>query len=185
MESVQESATGASQPIVLDGHNITIAQVEEISRGRQAALHPRVPEMCRASRRVVEQVIEHKEVAYGINTGFGRLANKHINAEQLQQLQRNLIISHSSGLGDYVSDEVVRAMIGLRVNALANGFSGARVELLQALLDMLNHGIAPRVPSHGSVGASGDLAPLAHMALGLLGEGEVSWRGKIVPAAEA
>ncbi len=184
--SEQERGSGAAtDSIVLDGHSLTIAEVESIARGCSAALHPRVPEVCAASRQVVDEVIAHKEVAYGINTGFGRLANKHIDADQLKQLQRNLIVSHSSGLGDYVSDEVVRAMIALRVNALANGFSGARIELLQALLDLLNHGIAPRVPSHGSVGASGDLAPLAHMALGLLGEGEVSWRGKIVPAQEA
>ncbi len=171
--------------IVLDGHSLTIAAVEAVSEGAHASLHPRVAEFCAASREVVDQFIKHKQVSYGINTGFGRLANKHIDDEQLQKLQRNLIVSHSSGVGECVSDKVVRAMMALRVNSLANGFSGARIELLQALLDMLNHGIAPRVPSHGSVGASGDLAPLAHMALGLLGEGEVSYKGRIVPAAEA
>ena len=182
---IEKSGASASGSIIIDGHSLTIEAVEAIAGGAQVGLHPRVAEVCAASREVVEQFIRHKMVAYGINTGFGRLANKHIDDEQLQKLQRNLIVSHSSGVGDYVSDAVVRAMMGLRVNSLANGFSGARIELLQALLDLLNHGIAPRVPSHGSVGASGDLAPLAHMALGLLGEGEVSYKGRIVPAAEA
>ncbi|MBQ7568013.1 histidine ammonia-lyase [bacterium] len=170
---------------MLDGHSLTIADVENIAFGAKVKLHERVAKACEASREVVEQFIAHKQVAYGINTGFGRLANKHIDDEQLQKLQRNLIVSHSSGVGDYMGTEVARAMMGLRVNSLANGFSGVRIELLQALLDMLNHGIAPLIPSHGSVGASGDLAPLAHMALGLLGEGEVYYKGNVVPAAEA
>ena len=183
--ALTENVASQQAPIVLDGHGLTITAVEAIAKGAPVSLSPRVAEVCAASREVVEQFISHKQVSYGINTGFGRLANKHIDEQQLQQLQRNLIISHSSGVGDYVSDEVVRAMIGLRVNSLSHGFSGARIELLQALLDMLNHGIAPRVPSHGSVGASGDLAPLAHMSLGLLGEGMVSYKGNIVPAKEA
>lgn len=173
------------EPVVLDGHNLRIEDVAEIAAGRHAVLGAEVEKACSASRQVVESVLEYGEVAYGINTGFGRLANKRIGSSQLRELQRNLILSHSSGLGEWMPDKVVRAMIALRVNALSRGFSGARFELLNALLALLNNNILPRVPSHGSVGASGDLAPLSHVALGLLGEGDVSWNGTICPAREA
>lgn len=174
-----------SEPLVLDGESLSLDLVEEAAHGRPLALDDGAQERLLRSRRVVDNVIAKNTVAYGINTGFGRLANVSIDAGRLRDLQRNLILSHSCGVGEYVSDEVVRAMIALRVNALSKGFSGCRPELLAALMDMCNAGILPRVPSHGSVGASGDLAPLSHIALGLLGEGEVSFKGKIMPAAEA
>ncbi len=173
------------EPLVLDGESLDLRAVEEVAQGRPLSLAPQTGAPLQRSRQVVEEVVESGETAYGINTGFGRLANVKISAERLRDLQRNLILSHSSGVGDYVSDQVVRAMIALRVNALAKGFSGCRPELLQALINMVNAGICPRVPSHGSVGASGDLAPLSHVALGLLGEGEVYYHGKIMAASEA
>ncbi|MGM9998897.1 MAG: histidine ammonia-lyase [Candidatus Bruticola sp.] len=174
-----------NQPLVLDGESLTLAQVERAALGAPLTLSPKVLSALKRSRQVVEDLINRGDTAYGINTGFGRLANVKISSENLRNLQRNLILSHSSGVGDYVSDGVVRAMIALRVNALAKGFSGCRPELLQALINMANAGILPRVPSHGSVGASGDLAPLSHIALGLLGEGEVSYQGRIMEAAQA
>ena len=174
-----------TSPVLLDGRSLTLLQVEEIAGGRPAALAPGVEEAVRASRRVVDDLLERGEVAYGLNTGFGRLAHRRIEPHQVRELQRNLVLSHSAGMGPFLPDAAVRAMIALRVNALSRGFSGVRVELLEALLAMLNRGILPRVPSRGSVGASGDLAPLSHVALGLLGEGQVSWRGRVVPAAEA
>lgn len=172
-------------PVLLDGRSLNLGLLEEIALGRPAALDPEVLPAVRASRKVVDDLLARGEVAYGLNTGFGRLANRRIEPDQVRELQRNLILSHCAGMGPYLPDRAVRAMIALRVNALAQGFSGVRVELLEALLALLHHGIHPRVPSRGSVGASGDLAPLSHIALALLGEGEVSWQGRVVPAAEA
>ena len=173
------------RPVLLDGRSLDPGALEEIAEGRPAALDPSILEGVLASRKVVEDLLARGEVAYGLNTGFGRLANCRIEPAEVRDLQRNLVLSHSAGVGPLLPDRTVRAMIALRVNALARGFSGVRVELLEALLALLNRGIHPRVPSRGSVGASGDLAPLSHMALALLGEGEVSWRGRVVPAREA
>lgn len=173
------------EPLYLNGDNLSVASLVEAAQGRQVALAPEVAPRLARSRQVVEDIVSQGQVAYGINTGFGRLANVNIEPQRLRDLQRNLILSHASGVGEYVSPQVVRAMIALRVNALAKGFSGCRLELLEALLAMLNKGIVPRVPSRGSVGASGDLAPLAHMALALLGEGEVTYEGATCKAAEA
>lgn len=174
-----------TSPVLLDGRSLTLGAVEEIAEGRPAALAPSVEEAVLASRRVVDDLLARGAVAYGLNTGFGRLAHRRIEPGQVRDLQRNLVLSHSAGMGPFLPDRTVRAMIALRVNALSRGFSGVRMELLRALLALLEHGIYPRVPSRGSVGASGDLAPLSHVALGLLGEGEVSWHGRVVPAQEA
>lgn len=172
-------------PVELDGRSLTLSAVEEIAAGRPAALAPSVEEGIRASRAVVEGLLARGEVAYGLNTGFGRMARTVIDNAQVRDLQRNLVRSHSAGMGPFLPDRTVRVMMALRVNSLARGFSGIRLETLRALLAMLERGICPRVPSRGSVGASGDLAPLSHVALALMGEGEVSWRGRILPAAEA
>ena len=171
-------------PVLLDGRSLNLGLLEEIALGRPAALDPEVLPAVRASRKVVDDLLARGEVAYGLNTGFGRLANRRIEPDQVRELQRNLILSHCAGMGPYLPDRAVRAMIALRVNALAQGFSGVRVELLEALLALLHHGI-PSGSLRGSVGASGDLAPLSHIARALLGEGEVSWQGRVVPAAEA
>ncbi|MGC1800327.1 MAG: aromatic amino acid lyase, partial [Solirubrobacterales bacterium] len=125
------------------------------------------------SARIVEQLAAAPEPAYGVSTGFGSLATTPIPAEQREQLQRALIRSHAAGLGESVEREVVRAMVLLRARSLAMGYSGARPEVAEAMLRLLNAGITPVVPEHGSLGASGDLAPLAHCALVLIGEGEV------------
>jgi len=138
-----------------------------------------------ASRRVVDAVIGRGETVYGINTGFGKLAEVRIAVDELVALQRNLVRSHACGVGEPLPVPEVRAMLLLRANVLAKGHSGVRARVAQLLVSMLNHGIHPVIPSRGSVGASGDLAPLAHLALALIGEGEVFFRGERTPALVA
>jgi histidine ammonia-lyase len=135
-----------------------------------------------ASRAVVEKLVAHGETAYGINTGFGKLADIQIPEDELVALQRNLVRSHAAGVGDPLPEAEVRAMLLLRANVLAKGHSGVRVRVAELLIGMLNNRIHPVVPSRGSVGASGDLAPLAHLALALIGEGEVLFKGERVPS---
>ncbi|MEN9834652.1 MAG: hypothetical protein RL011_845 [Pseudomonadota bacterium] len=131
----------------------------------------------------VEEVLTKGKTVYGINTGFGFLADVAIPPADLAQLQLNLVRSHACGVGDYSSDEVVRALLVLRAHSFLLGFSGVRAEVVRQVLLFIEHDILPVVPCQGSVGASGDLAPLAQLALGLLGEGEVRWRGEILPAS--
>lgn len=137
------------------------------------------------SRAVVENLIEADETVYGLNTGFGLLANQKISKNDLAQLQVNLIRSHSAGYGELLDDRIVQLMMLLKLASLARGYSGVRREVIQVLVDFLNAGLVPCIPAKGSVGASGDLAPLAHMSLALIGEGEVRVKGEVVPAAEA
>ena len=137
-----------------------------------------------ASRALVEKSLASSKTVYGINTGFGKLAKKKVSAEQLEKLQKNLILSHCTGTGYILYDHITRLIMLLKINALAQGYSGVRPELIDALITLFNHEIYPRIPAKGSVGASGDLAPLAHMSAVLLGFGEVSMKGKIIPAAE-
>ncbi|MBX5435678.1 MAG: histidine ammonia-lyase [Alicyclobacillaceae bacterium] len=138
-----------------------------------------------ASRRWVERCVQSGDVVYGVTTGFGRLADRRIAPEDTGDLQVNLIRSHASGVGAALPVEVVRTMLALRANALAKGVSGIRLETLRLLIDMLNRGVHPVVPSQGSLGASGDLAPLAHMALVVMGEGEAEYQGAILSGREA
>jgi len=165
-------------PLLLDGHSLSIAQVLEVIRGRPVALSPSAVQAIHRSRQVIDEVVASGQVVYGINTGFGYLKNQVIPTEQLETLQRNLILSHACGVGEPFSEAVVRGIMLLRANTLVQGHSGVREVLVQRLLDYLNQGIHPVIPSQGSVGASGDLAPLAHLALALMGEGEVNWRGQ-------
>ncbi|WP_036075869.1 aromatic amino acid lyase, partial [Limnohabitans sp. Rim47] len=137
------------------------------------------------SRKLVEELIERGEVVYGITTGFGKLADVMIPQEKVEELQRNLILSHACGVGDPLPKEVVRAMMLLRANALVKGYSGIRLETLQLLVDMLNADVVPVVYSQGSVGASGDLVPLAHMVLVMLGYGEAYYQGERMPGDKA
>jgi len=139
----------------------------------------------RAARRHVERISSGDRAVYGVNTGFGALANTRIAPEAGRELQRSLLLSHAAGVGPFVEPEVVRGMMAIRVKTLAAGLSGVRVELVDALAAMLNAGVVPAVPEHGSLGASGDLAPLAHIGLCLCGEGWALEDGEAVPALEA
>jgi histidine ammonia-lyase len=159
--------------IVLDGSTLTIDQLLAIAdRGEGVSLSDAAIERVRASRAVVERRARGVEPAYGINTGFGSFAEVKIAPDALEELQLNLLRSHAAGLGAPLPARTVRATMALRANVLAKGFSGVCVETLEALIALLNRGVTPLVPSRGSVGASGDLAPLAHLALVLIGEGE-------------
>ncbi len=159
--------------IELNGSSLTIEQLLEIADGHEAVtLTASARERVRASRAVVDQRARGDEPAYGINTGFGSFAEVKISPDALETLQLNLLRSHAAGLGEPLPARTVRATIALRANVLAKGFSGISVETLEALIALLNAKVHPRVPSRGSVGASGDLAPLAHLALVLIGEGQ-------------
>ncbi len=149
------------------------------------ALDPAAPLRVRESRAVVDGLLARGDTAYGVNTGFGKLSDVRIEPGEVQALQRNLVRSHACGLGEPLQEAEVRAMLLLRANVLAKGFSGVRPELIEMLLELLNRGIHPVIPARGSVGASGDLAPLAHLALALIGEGQVLVDGRRIPAALA
>ena len=176
-----------SQPVlVLNGQPLTLEQLGEVSYGRlPVVLHPHAKQRMRASRAVVDRLLAEGATVYGINTGFGKLADVKVAADQLVELQTNLVRSHSCGIGPSLSEPEIRGMLLLRANVLAKGTSGTRVVVAEQLLAMLDKGIHPVVPAKGSVGASGDLAPLAHLALGLIGEGEVFYRGTRMAAIDA
>jgi histidine ammonia-lyase len=165
-------------PLPLTGRDLTIDNVVEVARGRRSvALDPAAADRMRASRAVVERIVADGTTAYGITTGFGDLADVRIEPARTAELQRNLVRSHAAGVCEPLDDEIVRSILLLRANALAVGLSGVRVEVVELLLAMLNAAVHPVVPSRGSLGASGDLAPLAHVALVLIGEGEASVDG--------
>lgn len=161
--------------LTLDGTSLTIDALVAAASDptSQIELHPDARRRVQASRDAVERWIAEGRVVYGMTTGFGEFANVFIPTAQVEHLQENLIISHSAGMGDPLPDVVVRAMMILRVNALAKGLSGIRLSTLDALMAMVNAGITPTIPEQGSVGSSGDLAPLAHLALALIGKGEI------------
>ena len=138
-----------------------------------------------SSRKVIDEIVEHGGVVYGVSTGFGKLSDVHVPAGELRQLQLNLVRSHACGIGNPLSIAEVRAMIVLRANVLALGLSGIRLEVIDLLCELNNRGVVPVVPEKGSVGASGDLAPLAHLALPLIGEGEAFYKGERLPSGEA
>jgi histidine ammonia-lyase len=158
--------------VTLDGHSLSIADVVAVARdGARVAVAPDTREAVARSRAGIEAALARGETIYGVNTGFGKLAHVRIAPEQLRDLQRNLIRSHASGMGDPLPVEAVRAMMLLRANVLLKGSSGVRPLIPDTLVQMLNAGIHPVIPSQGSVGASGDLAPLSHLALAMIGEG--------------
>jgi len=172
--------------VLVDGQSLTIEAVEAVARGgASTALGDQARERVAASRQVIDDILASGQVAYGINTGFGRLAEVRIPADQLEQLQLNLLRSHACGVGEPFSEEVVRAMLLLRANVLATGYAGCRPVIVERVLDLLNAGVHPVVPSLGSVGASGDLAPLAHLALPLVGEGTAVVAGESLSGADA
>ena len=174
------------RPVTLDGSSLTIAQVVAVAReGATVAVAPKAWPAVERSRAVVDRLVAKGEVAYGITTGFGEFAHVRISRGQVRELQRNLLMSHAVGVGPPLERDVVRAMQLIRVNTLLKGCSGVRRELVEFLVAMLNGGLVPVVPSRGSVGASGDLCPLAHMALPLIALGEVEVDGKRLPATKA
>jgi histidine ammonia-lyase len=172
--------------IELTGHDLTIDDVEAVARrGAVARLSPLAIDQIHAARALIDRVVADGVPTYGVNTGFGRFVDVHIEPEQTAQLQLNLLRSHACGVGEPFPDDVVRAAMLLRANTLAKGASGVRLETVQLLLDMLDAGVHPVVPSRGSLGASGDLAPLAHLALVLVGEGQARVGGQPLPGARA
>ena len=167
-----------TEPVVVDGRTLGIAEVEAVARhDRTVTLDPSARDKVAEARQVVEDILDSDKVVYGINTGFGKLAEVRISSHQLEQLQLNLLRSHACGVGDVFPEDVVRAMLLLRANVLATGHAGCRPLVVERILELLEAGIHPVVPSQGSVGASGDLAPLAHLALVLVGEGEAIVKG--------
>lgn len=172
--------------VAIDGVSLTIEQVLEVAeRRKHAKLTPAAAEAVRAARALVEARAASGEAVYGVNTGFGYLANVRIPEADLEQLQVNLIRSHSVGVGEPLAPDATRALMLLRANVMATGRSGVRLATLELLLAMLEHDILPVIPGKGSVGASGDLAPLAHLALAMIGEGEVVAKGAKIDSASA
>src|SRR2546422_2308518 len=160
--------------LLIDGESLTLENVHEVAFDRrQVTLQSDAAKKMSRSRAVIDAIVNEDRIVYGVSTGFGKLSDVHIGHEQLTPLQHNLVRSHASGVGDPFSEEEVRALVLLRANVLAKGLSGARPVVAERLCDLLNHHVYPVIPCRGSVGASGDLAPLAHLALVLIGEGEV------------
>ncbi len=172
--------------IVLDGESLTIGDVCRVAESREdVALDEAAVHRMSASRQLVERLAAGDGAVYGVNTGVGHLADIRVPPAELLHLQRNVVRSHAVGVGEPLPDAVVRAMMLIRANVLAKGLSGIRPLIAHRLCDLLNRGVVPVVPSRGSVGASGDLAPLAHIALVLIGEGEAEYQGARYPGAEA
>lgn len=164
---------------------ITLPTLRQVQKSAvQVTLADSAVANIQASADCVQQVISEKRTVYGINTGFGLLANTKIAEQELELLQRSIVLSHAAGIGQYMADSTVRLMMLLKINSLSRGFSGVRLTLIEFLIGLLNAEVYPCVPEKGSVGASGDLAPLAHMCLPILGEGEVRHQGKVMPASE-
>ena len=164
--------------IALDGHTLTSSEVLRIASGdATVSLSSNALPRVNAARSVVDRILSNDETVYGINTGFGALVHQRISSEDLSQLQTNLVRSHATAIGELMSKEAVRAMMAVRINSLAKGYSGVHPDVLNQLIHFLNFDIVPAIPRIGSLGASGDLAPLSHMALSLIGEGEVLKEG--------
>lgn len=165
---------------------LSLKQLREVSRQpTQLSLSPdALPDML-TSAEVVAQVIREDKTVYGINTGFGLLANTRIAEEDLETLQRSIVLSHAAGIGEFMNDATVRLMIVLKVNSLSRGYSGIRPSVVNALIQLVNSEVYPCIPKKGSVGASGDLAPLAHMSTVLLGEGEARYKGEVISGQKA
>ncbi|WP_448376337.1 histidine ammonia-lyase [Fervidobacterium sp.] len=167
--------------IIIDGEHLTLDDVHLVSReNANVSISPVAYKKMESSRKIVEKFLEKGEPIYGVNTGFGALANVRISKEKLRELQRNIVLSHSAGVGNYLPEDIVRAMILIRANALSKGLSGVRTVVVEKLVELLNKDIIPAVPEIGSVGASGDLAPLSHIAMVLIGEGKILKNGKVV-----
>ncbi len=172
--------------IQIDGEHLDFAQLyHAVFDGAQVELAPQARDRMLASRAVIERLIASDQAVYGVNTGFGKMASVRISREQIGELQVNLVRSHACGVGTPLSEHETRAMLLLRANAIAKGFSGVRPVVAETLCEMLNAGVHPVIPSQGSVGASGDLAPLAHLAQVAIGEGEASVQGRKLSGGDA
>ena len=172
--------------IELTGNEITLEQIKNVARqGAKVTLSSRAKDNIQRSREVVDRLVEQSKVVYGVTTGFGMFSETFIQKEFTNALQKNLIISHAVGAGEYFSDEVVRTAMLLRINNFTYGYSGIRLETVETLVEMLNRGVTPLVPEKGSLGASGDLVPLAHMVLPLLGLGRAKYQGEVMAGADA
>lgn len=165
---------------------LNLAQLRQVSRTTtQVSLSVDALPGIHASTALVQKMIDEDRTVYGINTGFGLLANTRIDIKDLEELQRSIVLSHAAGIGELMRDETVRLVMILKVNSLARGYSGIRLQVIEALMTLLNHEIYPCIPQKGSVGASGDLAPLAHMSAVLLGEGQARYQGEIISGQAA
>jgi histidine ammonia-lyase len=172
--------------VSIDGKHLSLEDVLEVARGRATVRISRVAEKkVNLSREFIEKALARGEKIYGVTTGFGMLSDQIIDHSQIEQLQRNLIRSHSVGVGGYFDEMTTRTIVLLRANVIAMGYSGVRMEVLRRLVEMINRGVHPLVPEQGSVTASGDLAPLAHLASVLMGEGKATFKGKVMSGKKA
>ena len=169
----------------IDGKSFTLEQIDLVARGEPVSLAWKARARMADSRRVIERIVMEGKPVYGVSTGFGKLSDVHIAGSRLAELQANLVRSHACGVGEPLTQPEARALTLLRANVLAKGFSGARADVADVLVNMLNKGVVPVVPSRGSVGASGDLAPLAHVALVVMGEGEAYYADQRMPGSKA
>jgi len=174
------------EKIIITGNTLTIDEVVSVCRNFcEVELSQAAVDKIKESRKIVDEFVENEDVVYGITTGFGKFSDVSISKEESKLLQKNLIITHAVGAGKPFDTEVVRGIILLRINNLAKGYSGARLETIQTMIDMLNKRVHPVVPQKGSLGASGDLAPLSHMVLPMIGLGMAEYMGEVIPGNEA
>ncbi len=173
-------------PIEINGSNLSPDLIEQILREyRPIKLSAAAIHQIEESRAIIETIIRSGKIVYGVNTGFGKFSDVKISDANIDLLQENLVKSHAAGIGDPFAEEIVKTMLLLKANGLAKGFSGVRLEVVETLIQMFNRGVIPVIPEKGSVGASGDLAPLAHLALTMIGEGEAFYQHERMPAGEA
>jgi histidine ammonia-lyase len=185
-ESMSEATESDLGVVTINGRELTVYDVYLVAhRGVRVAIAQAALQAVKRARAAVEAMVNHSDAVYGINTGFGFMKNQRIASDELEALQHNLIRSHAAGVGVPFKTPIVRAMMLLRLNALIKGYSGIRPIVITHLTELLNQGVHPLIPSQGSVGASGDLAPLSHMALVLIGEGFAEYRGRVLSGAEA
>lgn len=172
--------------VIINGNDLRLEDIVNVARNNyQVEISEEAIKRVEKSRGIVDKIVEEDRAVYGITTGFGKFSDVSISGEDCKTLQRNLIISHACGFGNSLDTDIVRTIILLRANALSKGYSGIRLSTLQTLVAMLNKGVHPIIPEKGSLGASGDLAPLSHMVLPMIGEGEAEYKGKIVSGREA
>lgn len=172
--------------VIIDGESLSLQDVYNVAhQGYDVVIDPLAKERMQRSRQAIENIIADGRTVYGVNTGFGKLSNIHISPNDLRELQLNLVLSHACGTGDLIPAPIVRAALLLKANALCKGYSGTRPVVAELLVDLLNRNVVPHIPEKGSVGASGDLAPLAHMTLVLIGLGEATVGGSLYAGKEA